>query len=352
MKKKDVINLIKEKAEKIEIKDFSAEILSRVKKESYMEEIEEVKQPKLSWNLRKWLLPSLSSVLAVFMFFLVFGLFSTPVDVYAYHETVALSTLSSVSMIESKADTIDQGFTGILLANDGEDPAKVESEIPNLETFFGWAEQLLSSDESLLLKQETSDLIGYQYKLSFETHDLLDDSIEYDIYFNQQIKKYGRTFSLDGIVMTDDQSFDFYAVANDRSGDIKVTIKDQNGYEIEVNSSIKASEQVYRYQQKFQGSLEEEVEFKWINEGLSKRIEMAFSGRNTKGNYQIHLEQHMMRIQYRIDNQTSEEGELDVEIIQNQEGNFYGITVRVNGRPEFTYGNVRRPRGNPGNGRN
>ena len=142
-----------------------------------------------------------------------------------------------------------------------------------------------------------------------------------------------------------------YHIVDDKNGEMVVTITDDQGYEIEVTSSIKDINQAYRYKQKYQGVIQEEVEFKWISEGLTKRIEMSFSGRATKGEYQISLDQQMMRIQYRIDNQVTEEGELDVEIIESEQGNFYGITVRVNGQPPFAYGNVERPRGNPRNPR-
>lgn len=352
MKNKELIKLIKEKASHIEIKNMSSEILSKVDKHAPYETIEPSKPRVFDFSLRKLLMPSLSAVLAVFVFFFVFGLFNTSVNVVAYNETIALSTLSSVTMIESKTETIDQTFTGVLLANDMMDPAKVESEIPKLETFFTWAEQLLVSDGSLLIHQEKSLLIGYQYQLTFQTNDLLDEVMDYEIYFNESVNKYKRTFILDGIIIAHEISYGFNAVANDRKGSITVTIKDDEGYEIEVTSFIKDYEQTYNYQQKYQGEIQEEVEFKWIREGSGKRIEMAFSGRSTNGNYQIRLEQHMMKIQYKIDNKTSEEGELDVEVIESEEGNFYGITVRVNGRKEFTYGNVARRRGNPGNGRN
>jgi hypothetical protein len=255
-------------------------------------------------------------------------------------------------MIETKTAVTSDTFTGILLENGPTEPSEVELEIPQLEKFFTWAEQLLVTDASLSIKKEKSLLMGYQYQLLFETTDLLDELMQYEVYFNESIHKRTRTFTLDGLIISNDVAYQFMATADDKEGEITVIITDDQGYEVEVTTSINALDQTYLYKQKYQGQLQEEVEFKWIHEGSIKRVEMNFSGRTTKGNYQISLEQYMMRIQYRIDNDTTEEGELDVELIESEEGNFYGITVRVNGRPEFTYGNVARRRGNPGNGRN
>ncbi len=342
MKKKELINLIKDKADHVEIRNMSSEILSKVGKAQF----EEIKQPKTEFNVRKWLFPSLSAILAVFMFFFVFGLFSTPINVDAYNETIALSTLSSITMIENNPEMKSDELTGVLLSNDGTEPSEIESEIPTLESFFTWAEQLLASDASLSIRKEKSPLVDYQYQLIFETNDLLNEQIQYGVYFNESIQKRTRTFTLEGLIISNDIPYQFMATADDQKGEMTVIITNREGAEIEVTSSIKDSDQTFRYKQKFQGEIQEEVEFKWIREGLDKRIDMAFSGRATRGNYQIRLEQNMMRIEYRIENQTTEEGELDVEIIESPEGNFYGITVRVNGRPEFSYGNVNRGRGN------
>ncbi|MBN2268561.1 MAG: hypothetical protein V3569_03130 [Acholeplasmataceae bacterium] len=348
MKKKELINLIKDKADHIEIRNMSSEILSKVGKAQF----EEIKQPKIELNLKKWLFPSLSAVLAVFMFFFVFGLFSTPINVDAYNETIALSTLSSVTMIENNPEMKSNELTGVLLVDDGTEASEIESEIPTLETFFTWAEQLLASDESLSILKEKSPLADYQYQLIFETSDLLNEQLQYGVYFNESIQKRTRTFTLEGLIISNDIPYLFTATADDNKGEMTVMISDREGVEIEVTSSIKDSDQAFLYRQKFQGEIKEEVEFKWIREGLDKRIDMAFSGRTTRGNYQIRLEQNMMRIEYRIENDTTEEGELDVEIIENEEGNYYGITVRVAGRPAFTYGNVERGRPNAGFGRN
>ena len=352
MKKKELLQFIKEKADHIEIKDMSSEILSKVNHNKTLEKVEPTRRSIFDFNLRKILLPALSTVLAVFMFFFVFGLFSTPINVSAYDQTIALSTLSSVTMIETQIEDLNQGYTGTFLSNGDEEPAKIEAEIDELERFFTWAEQLLMTGENLLIEKGQSSMMGYQYQMIFETTDLLDDMMEYTIHFNESINQNKKTFSLEGNIVAQDKSYEFVANANDRIGKITVTIKDDQGYEVELTSSIKDLDQPYIYRQRYQGELEEEVEFKWHHQGSNRSIEMAFSGRKIKGNYDIKLEDKMMRIQYRINQDTLEEGEIDVEVIKNEQGNFYGITIRVNGRPEFTKDNIPRHRGNPANGRN
>lgn len=355
MKKKELINLIKDKADQVEIKNLSFEILSKVESQQNQKMNEEIEPTKHALNLKGFLFPSLSTVLAVFLFFFAFGLFSTPMNVDAYSESIALSTLSSVTKIETNKALLDEGFTGILLANEDIDPAKIETEIPKLETFFTWAEQLLVSDDSLSLNLLPSTKSGYQYQLTFETNDLLDDITVYEIYFNQSIKKQQRTMTLEGLIISNDLTYDFLASVYDKKGEITVIIKDDEGYEIELMTSIRDSEKSYKFKEKYQGEIKEEVTFKWMNEGLNKEINMEFSGRAIRGNYQFRYEQAMMRVNYQINNQTSEQGEMDIEVIQNEQGNFYGITIRVTGRPEISYGNVQRGRGrpdNPGNGRN
>lgn len=332
MKKKDLLNLIKTKADDVEIKDLTKSILKDV---SHLPMPQKVKQSRFSFKIGPLYLVALSAATAVLLFILFYQPISViPPDVpndfnlETYGDAVALSTISTTSLIdlaENELSSSGQTNQSLLLPS-----LKIVDELDDLIKYLELMEKLLSSEDDFKIRRETISEGIYDRLISFTTTDLLNQELTYQIQYNQVIQQENR-FTLNGLIQVGDQRYQMTASGQLEQHNMLVyrLYTDENNY-VEVDYQSDDNETIYLVRIVKNGTITETVQLHINDDVNEKTVNLSFLTGASMGSYQFVLdtdnETHFLSIAYQIDAPTPESGELHVRVILFAELG-YQITV-------------------------
>jgi hypothetical protein len=340
MNKKDLIKHIKTEASKVEVRNFSQEIIAKA--QSLPHETIAYKEPKRKFYFNPIFQLSFVTIVGLFMMMFILQ----PTDpLYAFEEqdqVFASSAMTSLSYLDANINELSTS-TSITL------DSYVSDELDDVMLFAELSERLLSQYQ--ITKSEQTGL--YQYQLTFETTDLLDESETYMISYNET-KVSKNEYTYQGEIALDDVSYPF-------TSHIQKGVKNEFEFEIihdnhliEVNYEYRGDAYLYEFNYYKDQILNQKFEMKELRIQEQKHMMVDFKN-TSKGIYTFFLHEanttKELRAQYRIRNGQIEDGEL---IITPNSSESYQVEIKPNGMPPIMVERGRRPHmqdNHPGNGR-
>jgi hypothetical protein len=355
MKKKELIQHIKNKAEAIELPDFSASIIERAK---HLPKKEIILRTRAQFKLKPYYLATLGVMLSVVMIIL----FTpdqpiSPVDpsLENMEEVIAFSTLTSVSLIQTLDQDLSSETDAVQLSHGNPPtPRRIENQIPDITKYLDMMEKLFGSNPGFNLVLEDGIHQNYQQRMRFKTKDLLDEEVEYAIDFNQtNIGVHG--FLIEGVVIIGEYLYPIYAEGSSNDvNTLSLEIEQESGSRITIiytkNLEVHSFE-IMMYQNNV---LTQEVYFTYQELGEDKHATLDFVQGETIGSYtfQLDIEDNIkfIRITYDLDSDDPESGEIMIRIRTLLGEVTYVILVKPDGGIPFIINserNIRPMHGNP-----
>jgi len=323
MNKKNLVQLIKDKADDVVIKDYSQDILKKfheLPKESI-----KVKEHKFKWMFHPIFQMSVVTFVGLFILMLVI---SPSPSVYAFEEqdqVFASSAVSSLAYLTQTPGDLSES-SSIMMSS------LVEDEIDDVILFAELTERLLSP----MSLQKNKNVLDYDYEITFNTTDLLNESETYRLLFNE-IKQSKHRYLYIGIIEVNETSFDFEAT-------VELGVKNQFQFEIIDGNQTMVLNYLYRvdsyvYQARYYKDqlLTQSFEMKEFMINNQKHVMVGFKNEQTKGIYTFRMNeennQKQLKAQFVIRNHQDEEGEM---IITTNSNAMYQIEIRpAGGIPSF-----------------
>jgi hypothetical protein len=341
MNKKDLIKYINEEADKVEVKNFSQEILARA--QTLPQEKIIYQEPKRKFYFNP--IFQMSFVTIVGLFIMMFIL--QPTDpIYAFEEqdqVFASSAIASLSYLDANIDELSQE-TSVSLSS------AVDDELDDVVLFAELSERLLSNYEVIKTEVEGE----FKYQLSFQTTDLLDETENYVIRYNET-RTEKNTYRYEGEIEIESKAYAF-------SGEIKLGLENEFNFEIihdnhliDMNYMVHGDAYLYQFNYYKDQVITQKFDMKELNINNQKHIMVDFKT-TSKGIYTFKIEeQNQMRslkAQYRIQNGALEDGEITITPNTSE---AYQIEIRPRGMAPIIIERGRRPHmqddNHPGNGR-
>jgi hypothetical protein len=330
MNNKELKKLIKEKAQAIEIKDFSQDILNKFNQ--LPKETIEVKDKKFKWMLHP--IFQMSAITFVGLFIMMLIISPSP-TVYAFEEqdqVFASSAVSSLAYLSQTSGELSNQTSTLLSSH-------VESEIDDVMLFAELSERLLSP----MSLTRNKNVLGYDYEITFETTDLLDESETYRLLFNESKQSKNR-YQYIGIIEIGELSYDFEAsVEFGQRYRFQFEIIDGNQMMV-LNYVYRVDSYVYQVKHYKDQILTQTFEMKEFMINNQKHIMVGFKSEQAKGIYTFNVQeensQKQLKARFVIRNAEDEEGEM---IITPQSNALYQIEIRPNGGMPMIIERDRRP---------
>lgn len=338
MKRKDMITLIKDKAQEITIKDLSQAIIEKAR---HLPVSDITATPRRKFPLELTLISS-SLAIAFIMFLTIFQ--PAPVaipQIENSEQMMALSAVSAVSLIEHTNQLLDLeennniSLRHLLLDNEL-NYVDVNNEIDDVSIYFKMMERFLISAKDFDYEKSIVNQSGFDNQLKFTTTDMLDQELEYILIYNRTDLEEQNIFILQGILQIGNNSYEMIGegeLNNPQFFKLKVQIDNQNYIVIEhqIDNILVTTTQDGQMIQKIELNIQEinNQRFGFIN----------FVEGSSTGSYAFEIvkenEVAKMRVLFYINGQNSESGRMDVIISYDSEGPQYKITVTPKGRQPF-----------------
>ena len=268
-------------------------------------EIEAVERPvrkiRLSFNFKL----ALSSFLVLLTSFFVYQLLITPETEGSYLtevEVLAFQTVSAQSLLEYNSEEINP--LSYTLSESNTEASDLEGYLGDMTPLIELAEMIVNQRSQITYQLLESDLSEYQFKVNFKAINLNQESVEYDIYYNQTNE------AINGIIQIGEDTYNFtqndsrYILYENDQDFIEVSQSKTNEFSYNYMKS-----QVEQFSTRINLSLEEEsyqAEFSYQNnKGLSISLNMrrnqgtmmdvdydiSDQAKNMRGRYQVSIEE-------------------------------------------------------------
>ena len=182
MKTKDIKTILKSEADKVEIKDFSSNILARANLVPLDKEEIVVKPRKRISIICKILVPTLSlGLVCVFcvLLFIRFNNNQTTPPIYTTvtkaKELIGYEVIQGTNLIDNSNSLLKRKLSN----------SEFEQECKTIHKHLVNAEMLMNK-EDIDITIEVSDDKNYQYKMLFDYKDVTGDVVKYVYYYNEE----------------------------------------------------------------------------------------------------------------------------------------------------------------------
>ncbi|HAX02317.1 MAG: hypothetical protein A2Y45_03390 [Tenericutes bacterium GWC2_34_14] len=357
MTNKEMKELIKEKAMKVEVKDFSEEIIARAKFLP-QKQVETIEQPRRLFNFKPLLTSFLFLMTTVFAVFLFIGeteippVTETPV-LENIESAVALSSVQTTSLVNILETELDATTAIPLRFGPIERNARIEDEISDVSKYLETIEKLYASNEDFEVIDEPI-VDGYQRRMRFRTKDLLNQTANYEMVYNQSYNKETKRFTITGEVKIGERSYPITAEGvKGEKGIIMTAKKDDSNYVVLDYTEIDGIH--YYTVELVKNDLSiQKVSITLTEVDGTKIATLEFIEGESTGTYTFTIEQEdlvkIIRVEYAIDFEGDlEEGIIIIRILTLNQATMYAITVQPEGRIPFS---ITRGRYTPGMGMN
>lgn len=336
MKKDELINLIKSKAQEVEIKDLTSNILERINDIHYEEEV----KPLPKFNFRPRLVFS-ASLLSLFVVF-IFSLFIYP---EMTHENLApqfddmenvliFSSISTTTLLDT-SNTSDLSTYVYDLNGRNNNENQIDEELTELTQYFGVMEKLFASKNNFELKVGGSKA-GFGESMKFKTKDFLDEESQYEMNLNQNYDETTKQYNIDGELITGSFKYQVQGRSLDKRLETRTSIDDQNYMDMHYEQiNEKHHFDLLKIED---GILTEDVTL-IIEEIDDKRVVELYINKDQgilSYTFEMSIESNnrVLKVNYLLGDESLESGELLIRIRKNQGENIYSVLVKPdNGIP-------------------
>ncbi|MCD4826801.1 MAG: hypothetical protein K8Q99_03375 [Acholeplasmataceae bacterium] len=357
MNKKEVINIIKTKADEKQIPNLSMQILEKMENQSEYVQQETVITPIPS-KTRRPVFAALTTVFALLILFLAFSVArSNSVDLFSdsnFSDSVALSAVTTLNYI-SQDNLLDASDSYTMLLANEETEDLVEDQIDDVMTYAHLMEVLLSNGDDYDKEITQSNLDGYEKCITFTLNTLLDEQMIYQLHYNEDINLNKETYQVEGLLVDGLESYEINIEGSFNEKQYTLTYQQNAQNYIQVKYQVENLDQELSINIYRNSILNQEIAITYNN---YQKATLSFISGQTKGQYQFEIEtmqnMKMMKVNYMIGQ--SDQGSIDFNFSDDDERNFI-LTIRPANRAAFIIEKIREKRENqsPGqqqNGKN
>lgn len=340
MKRKDLIQLIQNKADEVDIKDLSKDILAQYQQQP------RPTSPVISIRPRLRLKPVLSLGLLAATITLFLVLFypgrDIPQTFQHFEEAIVMSAFSAVTLA-------DQAFAEPMHANNqlehNESATLVEDEIEHLSAYLGLMERIFGSPADLMRTRiESEDPQLFTHHLRFTSNTLLDEETQYDLRFNRvpdgtmpdefaldgELAINGRLFVIEGQSRwVQDRYVLQLVLIIDVNNRVEIAHQQQDGETIENINIIRHGHTIQSLYLKYVGGDDAREIFLHLESGLGRgTYRFTLLANNNQPSLQVHYA--ILR------NNDRETGNIKIDVVVEPDSNkTYRFAIRPQGLPEI-----------------
>ncbi len=353
MKNKEIIQMIKNKAQEKEVPNVLNELKEKLNIEA-LNQPEIIVESKPKFNL-KTLYASFTFVLALSIVLVISLLYQSPsinlLEDSDFSDQVMLSAISTTEIVGSN-ETLSLETSLVLVDDDPEDDY-VENQIDDVLKYSEMIETVLMNQETFNKTYSKSDKEQYEYMMRFSFYDLNADQITYTMYYNQTIDHENQTYVLETELVTQNETY-----LLNIEGELEVQAFVMT-YHINQQEQITTTYQMGEMMNEFivrRLNQNEIIQESMITYSNKAQVNLSFTRGQAKGNYEFTLDQTLpnqkgMNIRYQIN--SIDEGSINIKIDEQNRQQFI-IEIRPDHRPpsvierERPYGPPKRDEpGNP-----
>ena len=170
--------------------------------------------------------------------------------------------------------------------------------------------------------------------MRFKTNDFLEEEVEYMLSYQESYDPILERFNLNGQLMIGSQALQMSVIIDEKENYILFKAAKSSDEYVEVMHHIQDNINHYQITKTQKGQIESIVDLTVAGESSEKTIELKFVEGEAKGRYIFHKDieeqKPILRIDYMIEGETTEAGELMIRIQKNQE-TTYQIMIRPQG---------------------
>lgn len=258
MKNREIRRQIKEQALQ-EIPD----VYSRIDlKNIHIEAKEELQVIKQRPNILKLALVSMGVLLAIFFGFQILNTSQTfPLE--SAEELLGFQVVSASALLDFDQTDINENTSNSDLIQLSQSQAnEMDDYLIDFEPYIQFAELIVNKEKDVTIKKTESDINQYVYKITYQSYNLMDQTIEYQIYYNTLTDD-----STEGIIKQGTRSLDF--IKNNES--LRLYKDDTHYIEVKVNSGNKQSF-TYKMMKNNQSLFETDIELFKESKGFGVNI--------------------------------------------------------------------------------
>jgi hypothetical protein len=354
MKNKEIIQMIKNKAQEKEVPNVLNELKEKLNTEVVNQPEFDFESTKPRFNL-KALYASLTFVLALSIVLVISLLYQSPsinlLEDSDFGDQVMLSAISTTEIIGSN-ETLSLE-TSFVLVDDNPEDDYVENQIDDVLKYSEMIETVLMNQEAFNKTYLKSDKEQYEYMMRFSFYDLNADQITYTLYYNQIIDHENQTYVLETELVTQNET---YLLNIEGELDAQAFVMT---YHINQQEQITTTYQMGEMMNEFivrRLNQNEIIQESMITYSNKAQVNLSFTRGQAKGNYEFTLDQTLpnqkgMNIRYQIN--SIDEGSILIKVDEENREQFI-IEIRPDHRPpsvierERPYGPPKRDEpGNP-----
>lgn len=266
------------------------------------------------------------------------------VEIYGFQMVSAASMLNLQSITPLSYSVSPSAIVPLHLSEDTDDTI-ISTKIPDLTTYINLMETMIGEKGSLSYQMETSDRPEYAFLLHYSTADLLGNTIEYRIYYNETADQEDANRSrIEGVLIQTDGEYQLRGTIISNEGVRKASFTaliDENNF-ITVDDQSNDSVQKYRYTRYEEGVLVSENEIKLVL--ADEHISAVISYQDEKTAFEYKIAKHTdpdsgeetIRVRYSCNSDESEEieedGDITVSIIEEGSTGIYQYHYAVQTR--------------------
>ncbi|MBE0701133.1 MAG: hypothetical protein IH571_05555 [Acholeplasmataceae bacterium] len=353
MKNKEIIQIIKEKANEVQIRDMSNEILEKVGRFSHQQEV--IIKPQRAFRLRPVF--SLGLVLLVMVTTLILtNPFEKPTPFEEREEVLSQSIIAAVSYASFEAS--DDLAAGDI---DLDTPSYfIDDELDEISRYIQMMERMLSNDQSGHFEELVSDRASFEKMIRLNVQSIIDEEKTLVLYYNLTITSRNKDdFHMTGVLVDDSHEYDVHVTSNYTQGSyhlvFHVVLREDLSIQIRYNQE--APDQNYEIYR-----IESDVEHTELSFSLSRinnqmEVFAQLLGTHMRGSYRFALTEDeagkKIDVHYAIIRQTTTETGRIVVIVDvdpDSAQTIYNMTINPRGANPYET-NKERPN-HPGRGSN
>lgn len=334
MNKKELLNLIKDKADEKEIPNLSAQIMQKLQNQSEPV-MQELIMPEKRTTLKSYYI-GFSTVLALVILFIGISLITTnDKDLFLdanFSDSVALSLIASSYQFDDH-EINNQAESYTILLSGEEEVDLVENQIDGVLPYAYFMEIFLKHEEYYETKISKSDNDNYKKIITFTLYNFLDEQMIYELYYNQELNESKGTFEITALLINGANHIDLLISGEIDEKEYTLTYQQNDKNYTDIAYQFKNSNHSLSIKKYKNNNIDQELNI-FYNDFKSATIK--FIQGQTKGNYQFELKETQdikhMQIMYEIGQTDS--GTIDLEL-SNESLRNYILNVRPNHRPAF-----------------
>jgi hypothetical protein len=336
MNKKDLINLIKDKANQVEIKEQSTEILARVN----LDAIKVEPKPKRFTFEPRLIFSSMLAVILIITFTLVLlrpenEIINQGPNLESMEDVLIFSTISTTTLLEHDyATNTSNNLIDVPAYFEMNSTVKIDRQLNRLTKYFEMMEQLFASPKDFNKEDEVGQG-QFGRLMRFKSRDFAGRDILYNLDFNQTEIDESNQYQLMGTITVGTNSFLFTGEGqSDTENTLNIRTQRNTENFVDTTYTYQDNKHHFHIQITKDEVLIDEVVLIIEDDEDQKIVEITFLNDNIEATYVFELSvesnNRNLRITYELNNGTTETGVMVVRVVGRQ--GFYNYVVQV--RPD------------------